>query len=153
VSRELKRPTVILLDEIGVALQRYPELDDSFWEGLRALATNQVDGNLGFVLAAQESPDQLAQHNDFGSPFFNIFGYAAMLGPLRQEEALTLIANSPITFPADDVKWMLEQSGRWPILLQILCRERLMALEDGETDTVWREDGLQQIGPFRHLLK
>jgi predicted AAA+ superfamily ATPase len=51
VSQELARPTVIMFDEIGVALQRYSELDDSFWEGLRALATNQVGGNLAFVLA------------------------------------------------------------------------------------------------------
>ena len=38
MCRNLSRPTVILLDEIGVALQRYPELDDTFWEGLRSLA-------------------------------------------------------------------------------------------------------------------
>ena len=24
--------------------------------------------------------------------------------------------------------------------------------EDGEIDTAWREDGLQQMKPFRHLL-
>jgi len=152
VSRNLTTPTVILLDEIGVALQRYPELDDSFWEGLRALATNQVDGNLAFVLAAQEPPDQLAHHNDFGSPFFNIFGYTATLGPLKTDEAQELIASSPIPIPDGDVAWILEQSGSWPILLQILCRERLLTLEDGETDNTWREDGLRQIEPFRHLL-
>jgi len=152
VSRNLTLPTVILLDEIGVALQRYPELDDSFWEGLRALATNQVDGNLAFVLAAQEAPDQLASHNDFGSPFFNIFGYTATLGPLKSDEARELIASSPIPIPDGDVAWILEQSDCWPILMQILCRERLLTLEDGETDNTWREDGLRQIEPFRHLL-
>jgi len=152
VSRELNRPTVILLDEIGVALQRYPELDDSFWEGLRALATNQVGGNLAFVLAAHESPDQLANHNDLGSPFFNIFGYTAILSPLKEVEAQALIDSSPIPFPSDDIAWILDQSGGWPILLQILCRERLITLEDGEIDTTWRDDGLRQIEPFRHLL-
>jgi hypothetical protein len=152
VSQELTRPTVIMFDEIGVALQRHPELDDSFWEGLRALATNQVGGNLAFILAAQEAPDQLAQHNGYGSPFFNIFGYAALLGPLREAEAHDLVASSPIPFAADDIDWILEQSGRWPILLQILCRERLLTLEDGEIDQTWREDGLQQLVPFRYLL-
>ena len=152
VSRELKQPTVIMFDEIGVALQRYPELDDSFWEGLRALATNQVGGNLAFVLAAQESPHQLAQHNDYGSPFFNIFGYTAILGPLKEAEAQHLVASSPIPFDTEDTDWILDQSGRWPILLQILCRERLLTLEDGETGTAWREDGLQQLAPFRYLL-
>lgn len=152
VSQKLTTPTVILLDEVGVALTRYPELDDAFWEGLRALATNQVDGNLGFVLAAQDSPDQLAQHSNLGSPFFNIFGYTATLGPFKEEETQELIATSPIPFTEDDAAWILKQSQQWPILLQILCRERLMALEDGETDSAWREDGLRQIEPFRHLL-
>jgi len=31
VCRNLNSPTVILLDEIGVALRRYPELDNIFW--------------------------------------------------------------------------------------------------------------------------
>jgi len=152
VSRGLRAPTVILLDEIGVALQRYPELDDFFWEGLRSLATNQVGGNLGFVLAAGESPDQLARHSNLGSPFFNIFGYTAALGPLTEPEARELIASSPIPFPPADIDWILAESGHWPLLLQILCRERLIALEGGETDDAWREDGLAQMVPFRHLL-
>lgn len=37
VSYNLRAPTVILLDEIDVALGRYPELDNSFWEGLRSV--------------------------------------------------------------------------------------------------------------------
>jgi hypothetical protein len=152
VGRELDTPTVVLLDEIGVALQRYPELDDSFWEGLRALATNQVGGNLAFVLAAQEPPDRLAHFSNLGSPFFNIFGYTAILGPLKKNEARALIDSSPLPFSNADVEWILEQSGCWPILLQILCRERLISLEDDEPGLIWREDGLQQIAPFRHLL-
>ncbi len=152
VSQNLHTPTIILFDEIGVAMQRYAELDDTFWEGLRALATNQVSGNLAFVLAAQEPPDQLAQHSDFGSPFFNIFGYTAMLGALKEAEARRLIDSSPIPFPVSDIEWIMDQSERWPILLQILCRERLITLEDGETGSDWRQDGVQQITPFRHLL-
>lgn len=153
VSRNLHTPTVILLDEIGVALERYLELDDVFWESLRALATNQVEGNLAFVLAAHESPDQLARHSDLGSPFFNIFGYTAALGPLKDPEARELIASSPIPFSPADADWILAQSGRWPLLQQILCRERLIVLEAGETGDAWREDGLRQIEPFRYLLE
>jgi hypothetical protein len=152
VSRGLRNPTVILLDEIGVALQRYPELDDSFWESLRSLAATQVGGNLAFVLAAGESPAKLANTSSLGSPFFNIFGYTATLGGLTKPEARELITSSPIPFPPADVDWILKQSGRWPILLQILCRERLITLEEGETGDTWREDGLGQMVPFRHLL-
>jgi hypothetical protein len=152
VSNNLRSPTIILLDEIGVALERYPELDDSFWEGFRALASNQVGGNLAFILAAHERPDQLAHHSNLGSPFFNIFGYTAGLAALGEAEARALIASSPIPFPDEDVDWILEQSGRWPVLLQILCRERLLTLEEGETEATWREDGLHQLEPFRYLL-
>jgi hypothetical protein len=153
VSQNLMTPTIILFDEIGVALQRYPELDDSFWEGLRALATNQVGGNLAFILSSRESPGQLARHNDFGSPFFNIFGYTALLGPFSDDEARQLISLSSIPFSDEDVTWVLEHSGRWPMLLQILCRERLLSLEDGETGPTWREDALRQLEPFRYLME
>ncbi|MCB0191464.1 MAG: ATP-binding protein [Anaerolineae bacterium] len=151
-SYNIHVPTVIILDEIGLALQRYPELDDTFWEGLRALATYQVSGNLAFVLAAHEAPDQLAHQSGFGSPFFNIFGYTTRLGPLKEAEACELIASSPIPFSTDDTEWILTQSEGWPILLQTLCRERLITLEEGEVDEAWREDGLEQMQPFQHLL-
>ena len=149
VSDELRQPTVILLDEIGVALQRYPLLDDAFWESLRSLATNQVGGQLAFILAAAESPDQLAGQSGHGSPFFNIFGYVAHLGPLSEEAARALIASSPLPFPPADVDWLLAESGRWPMPLQILCRERLLSLEDNETGDDWREEALRQMAPFR----
>jgi hypothetical protein len=151
VSDNLHMPTVILLDEIGVGLQRCPELDDGFWESLRSLATNYTGGNLAFVLAAHEEPMQLAHHTGHTSPFFNIF-ITFSLGPLADTEARDLIASSLISFPAEDVEWILEQSGRWPLLLQMLCRERLFSLEEGEIGEDWRENGLEQIKPFTHLL-
>ncbi len=151
VSEQLDQPTVILFDEIGVALTRYPELDDAFWESLRSLATNQVEGNLGFVLSSAQPPDVLAQHQGLGSPFFNIFGYTAVLGPLSEEGARRLIATSPIRFSAHDVEWILAESGRWPMPLQILCRERLLSLSEGETGDAWREEALRQLEPLRRM--
>ena len=153
VSDNLRQPTVILLDEIGVGLQRCPELDDGFWESLRALATNQTNGNLGFVLATPESPIELARSTGHSSPFFNIFGFTTTLGAMTEAEGRELIASSPIPFPAEDVEWILTQSKCWPLLLQILCRERLFSLEDGEMGDNWREEGLQQIQPFIDLLE
>jgi hypothetical protein len=152
VSDNLHNPTVILLDEIGVGLQRCPELDDEFWESLRSLATNQTGGNLAFVLATHESPIELAHHTGHSSPFFNIFGYTATLGALNKEEAQELIASSPIPFADEDVEWILEKSQCLPLLLQILCRECLFNLEDGDTDD-WCEEGLRQMEPFAHLLE
>jgi hypothetical protein len=148
VSRNLHQPTVILLDEIGVGLQRCPELDDGFWESLRSLATNQTNGNLGFILAAPESPIELATSTGHSSPFFNIFGYTTTLGAMTESEARELIYSSPIPFADEDVEWILNQSKCWPLLLQILCRERLFSLEEEETGDDWRQEGLQQIEPF-----
>ena len=150
MSENLHNPTIILLDEIGVGLQRCPELDDEFWESLRSLATNHTGGNLAFILATHESPIELAHHTKHSSPFFNIFGYTATLGALNEEEARELIASSPIPFADDHVEWIIEQSQGVPLLLQILCRECLFHLEDGDTDD-WRKEGLQQIEPFNHL--
>jgi len=149
VSEELQTPTVILFDEIGVALERYPQLDDAFWESLRSLATNQVGGRLAFILSAADTPDKLANQSGHGSPFFNIFGYTATLGPLKESEASVLIASSPLPFPPEDAAWILAASGCWPITLQILCRERLLSLEEGETGDGWRTEALYQIEPFR----
>ena len=151
VSRNLHQPTVILLDEIGVGLQRCPELDDGFWESLRSLATNQTNGNLGFVLAAPESPIELATSTGHSSPFFNIFGYTTTLGAMTEAEARDLIGSSPIPFPDEDVEWILNQSECWALLLQILCRERLFSLEEGESGDDWREEGLRQLQPFADL--
>jgi serine/threonine protein kinase len=153
VSQGLHTPTIVLLDEIGVALQRYPELDTAFWESLRSLATNYVRGNLAFVLAAHEAPGHLAGRSNIGSPFFNIFGYTTTLGPLTDAEARELVASSPIPFSSADVDWILAQSEGWPMLLQILCRERLVALEEDEPGDIWQKDGLNQMASFRHLLK
>lgn len=151
VSNNLHQPTVILLDEIGVGLQRCPELDDGFWESLRSLATNQTNGNLGFILAAPESPIELATSTGHSSPFFNIFGYTTTLGPMTEGEARELIGSSPIPFADEDVEWILNHSECWPLLLQILCRERLFSLEEGETEDNWREAGLEQLKPFTHF--
>jgi DNA-binding SARP family transcriptional activator len=151
VSDELTTPTVILMDEFEVALQRYAELDDPFWDSLRSLATNQVGGRLAFVLAAADSPGELAQQSGLGSPFFNIFGYVARLGPLTEPEARALIASSPRPFSPEDVDWIVAESGRWPILLQILCRERLLSLEEGTPEADWRSEARQQIVPFLYL--
>lgn len=153
ISGNLHRPTVVLLDEIGMALQSYDEFDQTFWLGLRALTPVPTRGNLAFVLASQGEPKMLADSNNKSSPFFNIFGYRLSLAPMTETDARDLIASSPIPFPDEDVEWILAQSGRWPILLQVLCRERLLALEDGETDDAWRAEGLRQMEPFRHLLE
>ena len=151
VGDHLQTPTVILMDEIEVGLAS-PELDQAFWWGLRALVSHYTAGNLAFLLAAHGSPAQLAQDQGKPSPFFNIF-HTLELRSYTDEEARELIACSPVPFGPADVEWILDHSGLWPCLLQILCQTRLTALEEGQPGDAWKEDGLQQIAPFRYLLE
>jgi hypothetical protein len=92
----------------------------------------------------------LARNAGLGSPFFNIFGYTSWLGPFTSDETRALIDSSPITFPEDDIRWIMEQSEGWPILVQILCRERWLSIDEPE-DHLWRADALRQIEPFLYL--
>jgi hypothetical protein len=153
VSGNVQQPTVILMDEIGVGLRRCPELDDEFWECLRALATNQTGGNLAFVLATPENPIDLAHNTGHSSPFFNIFGYTTTLGTLTESEARELISSSPLSFTAADIDWILTHSGRWPLLLQILCQERFFCLQEKDLNDEWQKEGLEQIAKYSDLSK
>ncbi len=152
VEEGLSTPAVILLDELGVALTRYPALDDDFWDSLRSLPL-AVRGKLGFVLSTHELPQSIAQDTGRTSTFFGVFGFTTMLGPLTDDEARQLVASAPLPFADEDVDWIVAASGRWPILLQALSSARLAALEDGERGEGWREEGLRQMAPFRFLLE
>jgi hypothetical protein len=105
------------------------------------------------VLAAHEDPVGLALAQRKTSPFFNIFGHTFTLGPLTDAEADALIARAPLPFDPADIEWIIEQSGRWPCLLQILCHARLVALREGANSMDWQQQGLQQLAPARHLLE
>ncbi|MGH9509964.1 MAG: hypothetical protein ACRD2M_08510 [Terriglobales bacterium] len=150
VGHHLDAPTVILMDEIEAGLAS-AELDESFWWSLRTLVSHYSDGNLAFLVTAHASPAQLAHDHAKPSPFFNIF-HILELGPFTEKEARDLIASSPDPFAPADVEWILDQSGRWPSLLQILCQACLTALEEGQAGDAWQEEGLRQMAPFRYLL-
>lgn len=151
ICRYLVSPTIILLDEIQIALSN-PEFTQQFWWSLRSLSSNLTDGKLAFVIAAQNKLPVVQDHSK-PSPFLNIFGHLIHLAPLSDEEALELIASSPLPFPAEDIEWILTQSGRWPALLQILCSTRLVALEENQTGEAWKNDALANIKPYRYLLE
>ena len=150
-SRGLRDPAVLLLDEITPALEA-PELDLKFWWSLRSLCTTQTGGRMGVVLTCQQPPAQQAREYEKPSPFFNIF-HRMDLGPLSEPAASELVASAGRPFEAAEIEWILDQSGRWPALLQMLCLCYFEALESGLADDgAWREDGLRQIAPYRYLL-
>lgn len=151
VSQYLHRPAIILMDEIGAGLAS-PELDQRFWWSLRSLS-NHTEGKLGFLLTAHEVPALLAHEHGKPSPFFNIFGHTLKLGPLSEAAARELIASAPLSFAPAEIEWILAQSGRWPVLLQILSDTCLTFLEEGRSGHLWREEGLSRIAPWRYLLE
>ncbi len=150
-TRYLSQQTVILLDEVQIALSN-PEFTQQFWWSLRSLVSNLTEGRLALVLAAQRNLASLAMDHGRPSPFLNIFGHNLSLGPLTTEEALELISSSPRPFPPADVDWILQTSGCWPALLQILCSTRLVALEESTSDSEWKDYARANILPYRHLL-
>lgn len=149
-SSGLQQPAIIMLDELSAALEM-PDYDLEFWRSMRALATSVTRGNLAFVITAVDALQTLAADYGKTSPFFNLFT-SIHLGPLTPAEAEGLIASSPRSFTPDERAWILTHSRGWPILVQALCQARLMALEEGSTDDVWKADGLRQLEPYRYLL-
>lgn len=144
----LRQPTVVIFDELEAALAA-PELDLRFWWSLRSLGANQSSGLLSFIIASKETPD--VQANSFGkpSPFFNIF-QRMNLGPIAASAANDLLDRTPRPFAAAERAWIIEQSGCYPVLLQILADALLEALETGDTRD-WRSEGLRRIAPYRSL--
>ena len=146
LQQGIRAPTIIQLDEFDAALHPSSELDDAFWEGLRSAANNlNIAGNLGFIIASTRAPADLGLAHGFGSPFFNMFGYSYVLGPLTDGEARELTNSSPIPFPEADTDWLLDQSRGWPFPLQILCSVLLEALESGDADHDWRQEALARL--------
>lgn len=148
----LEIPSLILLDEISAGLAA-PDLDEQFWWGLRCLGSNHAGGKIGFVLTAHQAPEEIMLDDNKPSPFFNIFGHVLTLGPLVEQEALALIASSPLPFAEADVAWILEQSGCWPALIQILSHARLIALEEGRDGEHWKKEAIRRMAPYRYLLE
>ncbi len=151
VCRHLTNPTVVLMDEIQIAMST-PEFDQTFWWGLRSLATNLTEGKLAFIIASQRGPEALQIDQAKPSPFLNIFGHLVQLGPFSPEEAHQLITSSPLPFAEEDTRWIIEQSKCWPALIQILCSMRLQALNENEPGALWKTEALQAIAPFLKLL-
>lgn len=142
--------TIIMLDELSAALE-LPGYDLRFWNSMRALATSATSNRLAFIITAADDPPRLAAHYGKTSPFFNLFS-TIRVGPLTDAAARELIAASPLPFAPADVTWILNQSRLWPVLLQMLCQERLAALAEGDDSDVWRVEAARHLARYAHLV-
>ncbi|MDM8566564.1 ATP-binding protein [Candidatus Halobeggiatoa sp. HSG11] len=125
LSNHLVRPTVILMDEIGILLEHHSEeFSHNFWDGLRAIATTKLEPQcLGFVLASNKNPNELGELiSEGGSPFIDIFSNVIELKKFTEVEARELIASSPKPFSDVDVRSILDESEYKPYILQKLCQ-------------------------------
>jgi len=154
VLEHLNSPTFILLDNIDKGIAA-PSLDQSFWDGLRALGNDIEGGKLGFLATSRELPSDVAQTHQKPSPFFNIFGHVLNLGPLLEAEAHDLLqaaqrsAQLPGAPDPNDWKWILEKSQCWPSYLQRLADCYIKAIKYGEpAQDNWREACLERIKPL-----
>ena len=124
--KQVEQPTVILMDEIGIALEA-PSLTPEFWNGMRFLGS--TCGKLGFLVTAHELLEKLALDRNRASSFFNLFGHVLEIGPFTEAEAKTLIDYFPHPITPEDTQWLLDESQCWPALLQKMCEKRLLTLK------------------------
>jgi hypothetical protein len=148
IDQYLDIPTIILLDEIKAGFDA-PNLDDHFWWGMRSLGCS---GKLGFLLTAHQAPEDILLDDGKPSPFFNIFGHVLNLNPFTEDEALDFISSIPQVFEKKDIDWIVDKSGRWPFLLQMLCHSRFTAFEEGKKDNAWKTEALQAIKRYRYMF-
>ena len=151
VTNQLRSGTVILLDEIDVAVNLYHEFDTTFWNSMRALCSRQ-QRNIVFAITSSldiDKLEELTEQNSNSSPFFNVFGTVTYLGDIEEEECIEIINISPIPFSNEDRNWIIEKSRKSIFLLQILCYERLAYLKEGNMSHKWKENGLRQLERFQ----
>jgi transcriptional regulator with XRE-family HTH domain len=117
--KQLERPTVILMDEIGLGMKAPSRLDYIFWTNMRSLVTHS--GKLGFLVTAHELLEELVLNIGRASSFFNVFGNFLEMGPLLKNEATALLSYFPYPVTPEDTLEILENSDCWPARLQKNC--------------------------------
>ena len=150
----LNQSKFIFLDDVDRGLTN-PSLDQSFWDGLRALGSR---GQLAFLATSRKKPSEVEKADGKSSPFFNIFGQAITLGPLSEKDARDLLkaaeqsAQLPVAYDAEAWEWILEKSQRWPMLLQKLANCYINAMKYGDPKPdKWQKACLEREMPSNSL--
>jgi len=144
--KQVNVPTIILMDEVGAGLKS-ETLSPDFWYNLRYLAGHSP--NLGFLMTARENIQVLAKNAGKPSPFFNLFGHTLELEEFTDSEARDFLNHFPQKLSLEDRQWILDNSGCWPVFLQIISDQRLIALEEKQSDEVWKAEALKRIKTFQ----
>ncbi|MEM7019148.1 MAG: AAA family ATPase [Pseudomonadota bacterium] len=153
VRQQLKRRTLLLMDEVTAGLQS-PKLPDEFWWGIRSLISHHPGRKLGMLLASHKAPAEWGRQDDDNSPspLLNIIGRTVKMGPFTEDEALELLRHAPTTISDADQQWMLEHSGGWPAKLQVLCDVWWTGQQENQSTEEWQQEALDEMENFQHLL-
>jgi len=130
VSDNLKKPTIIMLDEIDKIIKdKRKRFDIDLWESFRSLATTEFEvPRLSFLLSSLEKPSELMKLDEINedivsSRFLNLFGSEIEIKPFSEMEARALIESSPKPFPEKVVTSIINGSLK-PCDLQNICHEK-----------------------------
>lgn len=140
-----KGPLIILMDDTHEAL-KINALDGNFWRTLRSLAQGGKKKDLAFLTTSRQDPQEIIKEyrhdlRQEDSPFSNTF-ITIQLEQLTESEAYAMLACMNC-FSDTEKHWVIQESGCWPKLLQILCEEKLSSYDDN-----WRTDSLARIKKF-----
>jgi hypothetical protein len=162
VGDNLQQPTIILLDDVDIALNA-PELDQEFWTGLRSLTLHVREDKLTFLITCEDAPEYTAHSKGQSSPFFNIFLKARTLTAFETQEAEEFLTcyqeilnkrlPKPVALTEADRQWILTESQCWPALLQICCDAHWDAVKDRKSDNCWKTEATNRFKRCQHLLR
>lgn len=132
------QPTVILIDEIQMACEY--AFDDLFWWGLRGLCDHLTGGRLAVVITGRDIKAETLIQFPHLHRLYELLA-PLELRPLSEGEAAAYLDSMTFPIETEDREWILTHSGRWPVLLQILCRCYYM-YHSGRSTSPWREQAL-----------
>ncbi len=125
---------VFLLDHVEKAFEGESDLDNGFWEGLRACGS---DPRVTIITCSRVQPNLLLKEHSYTSPVFNNF-LIQHLRPFSDDELDEVFNFRTGLFDEADRKWIREQSKCIPSLVQRYCYAKWEAAEDGILDDSWR---------------
>jgi AAA+ ATPase superfamily predicted ATPase len=158
IGRDLGRDRrlVLLLDEFSVLVHN-PNIPQDLLEFLRSWSARFRISIIGAFREA--SLQTISESKSTGSPFLNIFD-KIYVGPLLAEDARDLVempaASVGIQFEEEEIRWVFELAGYFPLFLQMACYHLLelkySGIHGAEGRTRLERDFLYEVRPHFDYL-
>ncbi len=155
-AQEQELRLVIMLDEFDYLLHN-DQIPPQFYAFLRAWIARF---RIPFVTASREGNfEKITETDDTGSAFWNIFGNI-YVGPFEESEAIELIQEPAdregVEFDDEDVEFVLDLAGFFPLFIQIACYHLFEHKQKGPLNKESRENikkafTLDSVSHFRYV--